>query len=192
MPSEDDDVRECRVVDDLDSTNKIYFSSYVDEESICKLDKIITEKTFHMMDLANRYDIAPPPIHLIINSPGGDTVSGFAACDMIAKNRVPIYTVVKGCAASSASMMSIAGHRRFIYENSFIMIHDLQSLWGDWLKFHEIKNEEETLVKFHDTMRDTYLKFSKFQKSRMEDLLKKDIYYNAKEALKWGLVDVII
>ena len=65
------------------------------------------------------------PITLFINSPGGSVSDGFAIIDTMLGIASPVITVITGEACSMAGLISVAGNKRFITENSYWMGHSM-------------------------------------------------------------------
>lgn len=63
-------------------------------------------------------------ITLNINSPGGDVFDGFAIYNDLIAHPATINVVVKGLAASAASLIAMAGDNIAIADNAFFMIHN--------------------------------------------------------------------
>lgn len=75
------------------------------------------------------------PIRLLIHSYGGDLDYMWGLIDMIETSETPIYTVDVGRAASAASLIFMAGHRRFMLPHSTVLIHEgSASMSGDATK----------------------------------------------------------
>ena len=53
-----------------------------------------------------------PPIHLHIQSPGGDVFSGLNICDAIDSCKTSVYTYVEGSAASAATIIASRGKKK--------------------------------------------------------------------------------
>ncbi len=106
--------------------NHIYFTSDVSMKSINKLAKLIynANKEFELLVSTTNHmaNITPKPIYLHISSVGGDLFAGFRAVDLIQNSRIPIYTVVEGYAISSGSLMYLAGKKKFMSKNSYLLI----------------------------------------------------------------------
>lgn len=64
------------------------------------------------------------PIWIYMNSPGGNMIDGWNVIDAIANSRTPIYTVCFAECASMAFHIFIAGHKRYCFKNSILLIHD--------------------------------------------------------------------
>jgi ATP-dependent Clp protease protease subunit len=66
-------------------------------------------------------------VHVFINSPGGDVVEAFKLIDMmeLAKQRIPVRTIVFGEAKSAGLLIAMAGTQgeRYISRNSSVMSH---------------------------------------------------------------------
>jgi ATP-dependent Clp endopeptidase proteolytic subunit ClpP len=173
-------------------SNKIYFYCDVDEEKVLALNKALNKVDTELQILAINLGVPDIkfPIDLHIHSPGGSIFAGFAAYDYIRRCKNPVHTYVDGMAASAASLMSMAGEKRFISPNSFILIHQLSSgLFGT----HE--NFKDTIVnqnKLMDTMFNIYKKHSKMNEKKIKSILKHDFWLDSEKCLEYGLVDQIV
>ena len=97
--------------------NKIYFYCNVNHNNNLHLNKEL--KTLESKLLTSQELLEteiPAPIHLHISSYGGSVFAGFSSIDYILKSKVPVITVIDGCAASAATMMSICGATRLMHE----------------------------------------------------------------------------
>jgi len=63
------------------------------------------------------------PIHLYINSPGGEVYAGFAMYDAMQMVDAPVYTYAVGMTASMATALLAAGERGHRYSLSHATIH---------------------------------------------------------------------
>ena len=167
--------------------NHVYFYSEVSRESIFDLNMLLKEVEEENIITANKLNIDPIPIYLHINSYGGSVFAGFAAIDMIISCKVPVYTIIEGCAASAATMMSIVGTKRFIRPNSYMLVHQLSS--GCWGKMNEIEDEYENLKELMKNIKNIYEKYAKIPKKDLTDVLKHDLWWNPEKCMSYGLVD---
>jgi len=167
--------------------NHVYFYSEVSRESIFELNMLLKEVEEENIITANKLNIDPIPIYLHINSYGGSVFAGFAAIDMIISCKVPVYTIIEGCAASAATMMSIVGAKRFIRPNSYMLVHQLSS--GCWGKMNEIEDEYENLKELMKNIKSIYEKYAKIPKKDLTDVLKHDLWWNPEKCMSYGLVD---
>ena len=167
--------------------NHVYFYSEVSRESIFELNMLLKEVEEENIITANKLNIDPIPIYLHINSYGGSVFAGFAAIDMIVSCKVPVYTIIEGCAASAATMMSIVGAKRYIRPNSYMLVHQLSS--GCWGKMNEIEDEYENLKELMKNIKRIYEKHAKIPKKDLTDVLKHDLWWNPEKCMSYGLVD---
>jgi ATP-dependent Clp endopeptidase proteolytic subunit ClpP len=171
--------------------NKIYFYTDISKDTILTLNKQIDNVTKQMKITQLTYNLpSAPPIEVHICSDGGDVFASMAAVDRIMNNDVPVHTFCEGVVASGATLLSVAGHKRFITRNSCMLIHQVSSgLWGNYMQFKdEMKNLELIMI----LIKSVYLKKSSFKEKQLMELLKHDLFLSAKECLKNGLVDEIL
>lgn len=187
----DTEEEEDQVVINLHSmNNKIYFYDDINKHSALKLRvelETLVNKN-RSISLANSLD--PIPIYLYINSEGGEVAHALAIVDFILNSSVPIYTVIEGEACSAATLISIVGARRFMTENSHMLIHQVRG--GLWGKMNEFEDEMKNLKTFNDKLIKLYKKYTTITETKLEKILKKDITWSSKTCLKLGLVDEIL
>jgi len=172
------------------SNNRIYFYSEVSRQKVLSLNKNIQSIGVKLQNHANSLCIPTPEMYLHINSYGGSVFAGMAAVDYIRRSPADIVTVVDGCAASAATLMSVVGKRRLINEHSFMLIHQLStSMWG---KFEDLKDDMKNNELLMKVIKDIYEEHTKMPKKEISKILKHDLWWDAKTCLKYGLVDEII
>lgn len=148
-------------------------------------------KVFHMNLLKlNRLD-ANREITIYINSPGGEIYSGLVGYDLMKQISNPIKTVCTGLAASMGSILFAAGDKRVIYEHSQIMIHDplIQKVGGSALSLQETV---DSLMKTRDIIATLLAKSCGKTKDEILEKTKQDTYFNAQEAIEFGLAHEIM
>ena len=116
--------------------------------------------------------------------------AGLSAVDTIQASNVPVCTLVEGCAASAATLMSIVGTRRAIRKNSFMLIHQLSS--GMWGKYEEQKDQMQNNDLIMEVIKGLYDKHTKIPKKKLREILKRDVWFDAETCLEYGLVDEIV
>lgn len=172
--------------------NHIWFNDDVSNESISKLIKVINARNFAFEQKQRDIffgKLEPKPIYLHINSDGGTIYEGMAAVDCIRNSKIPIYTIIEGRAASAATFLSIAGKKRYITENSFLLIHQLSSqMWG---KMSELEDEHQNNKFFMEKIYSIYSKYTTVPKKELKTIMKRDIWWDSNKALKYGFVDAI-
>ena len=191
--------------DDFDKTifsenNHVYFYTAVTNDSILSLQKVITKvvKTLNQQIEETRsmgLTATLSPIYLHINSQGGSIFACFAFLDFLTQiklqnKNLKVYSVVEGRAASAGSLMSVVCDKRFIGQNSYILIHQLSA--GTFGKYYEMKDSMKNYDSFMKKIKEIYLKFTKIPAKELDKILEHDLYFDAKLCLKYNLVDHLI
>jgi len=170
--------------------NRIYFYSRVDIEKILQLNRHLRNKGIDLQREAMIQAREPANIYLHIQSNGGNVFAGMAGMDEIIKSIVPVYTMVDGCCASAATLLSICGKKRFINRHAYMLIHQLSSfMWG---KYEEFKDEMQNLDKVMAMIKQVYAEYTLIPVEKLEEILKHDLWFDASECKEYGLVDEII
>jgi ATP-dependent protease ClpP protease subunit len=171
--------------------NKIYFYSQIGEKEVLELNKIVKRLDKEMQVLGITLNIPPPPIELHIHSEGGSAFAGLAAYDTIRSAKSPIHTYVDGCAASAATLLFLAGTKKYIHKNSFMLVHQLSAtvLGG---KYEEFKDELKNQEKLMHTVKNIYLEKGKLTEDQLTDLMKHDLWLDSETVMKYGFADEII
>lgn len=186
--------------------NHIYFYTDVNKESSLQAVKAIKQLNNDIRaakfltqkdpvyeeddgDCDDKLDVISP-IYFHINSNGGDFFSGMAIADSIKKSRVPVYTIGEGGIASMGSIIFLAGHKRFITKNAYILIHELRTFVSG--TFSNLVDDYENTKMFMQNIKDYYKENSKISKKILESLLKKDVWFDSKTSIKYGFADKIV
>lgn len=155
----------------------------------------ITEDTVAALSQQLRYLYTENPnkeITMYINSTGGEVSSGLALYDIMKGIGCPIRTVCAGIAASMAAVLYLSGNRREMLPHSKIMIHDPLIAGGIGGNALTVDAVAKNLMEARQTIASI---ISKHTGKTLEEVLVKtssDTYFNAKEAVAWGLADCII
>ena len=172
------------------SHNRIYYYSGVSRPKILKLNKHIFNLNTNMSIKMTPYGLDPPPIYLHINSYGGSVFAGLAAVDYIKNSKIPVYTVIDGCAASAATLMSCVGSHRMMHKNACMLIHQLSgAMWG---KFQEMEDDMENSKMLMEKIKKIYKEHTNIPKKELNNILKHDLWWEAEKCLEYGLVDEVI
>lgn len=171
--------------------NTIYFYSYINRRSVYnfvrELDNMTKSLRMLKIQLGDDYN---PHINLRLASEGGEFSFGITAMERIVTNPIPIKSYIEGDVASAATLFSITCQKRYIYKNSSMLIHQISG--GVDGKFELIKDDFRNMMASMTKLKSIYLKYTKLTAKQINELLTRDIYLNAKECLKYGLVDEII
>lgn len=172
------------------SHNRIYFYSGVTRPKILQLNKGIFNLNINMLSKSGPLDYAPPPIMLHINSYGGSVFAGLAAVDYIKNSKIPVHTIIDGCAASAATLMSCVGSHRMMHKNACMLVHQLSGMM--WGKFQEMQDDMENSEMLMEKIKNIYREHTKIPKKEMDNILKHDIWWEADKCLLYGLVDELV
>lgn len=182
----DNDDDESKIVRE---NNHVYFYSEVSRESIFKLNILLREAEKFVHTMSFDLNVKNIPIYLHINSFGGLLYDAYAAVDAIKNLRVPVYSIIEGCAASAGTIISVVCTKRFIGKNAHMLIHQLSSsMWG---KMSEIEDEYKHLNELMKQIKRLYGEYTKISKKELTELLKHDIWLNPQTCIQYGLVDAI-
>ena len=183
--------------------NSIYFSDRITYQTVHELNFLLHQVESEILDdvklaegdakktKAKMVDVViePKPIVLHITTHGGLVHAAFSVVDTIRSLRVPVHTVVSGYVASAGTLISLAGKRRFITPNSFMMIHEIRS--GFWGRYSDVRVEHENLTKLMEHITRYYVDKTRITRERLAEMLRTDTDLNANECLEHGLVDVV-
>ena len=171
--------------------NIIYFYAGVSMKENFKLNKEISYLDREMQMISMKLGLKTPiPIHLRINSYGGSVFAAFSSIDYMNQSKTPIFTYIDGCAASAGTIMSVCGTQRFIGENSYMLVHQLSS--GMWGKYQELQDDMKNSDNLMKRIKEVYESKTKIPKTKMDEMLKHDLWWDARTCLKYGLVDEIL
>jgi ATP-dependent Clp endopeptidase proteolytic subunit ClpP len=171
----------------------LHFEGEITKDSVTSLKSTIIDMTkeafvhYHRIGVYNPSDMR---LTLHINSPGGCMASGYSLIDFMQRNPIPINTVGTGTVASMGLIILIAGKRRYITPNTNILAHQLRAGIGgkrqdmlDYIK--HIENIHKQTVNFIS-------KHTKLSISNVDDMLKRESWLTAEEAIKFGFADEIL
>ena len=71
-----------------------------------------------------------------------------------------------------------------------MLIHQFSS--DHWGKFEELKDDMQNCENLMKAIKDIYKQHAKIPSRELEDILKHDLWLDAKKCLEWGLVDEIL
>jgi ATP-dependent Clp protease protease subunit len=131
-------------------------------------------------------------IKLYINSPGGSVTAGLAIYDTMQLIKPDVSTICIGMAASMGAVLLAGGAKgkRFALPNSEVMIH--QVLGGFQGQATDIKIHAERILDTKETLNKILSKHTGQALKTIEADTERDNFMEAKEAMKYGLVDKVI
>tara|TARA_B100001758_G_C18295456_1_gene549372 strand:- start:293 stop:946 length:654 start_codon:yes stop_codon:yes gene_type:complete len=171
---------------DTSSDYNIYFNDQINDNTCLKLASLINSYQNNIY----KSGITDQHINLYIQSQGGSLLPTLAIVDEIKNSKVPIWTHIRGYAASAATLISVAGAKRLMYNHSLMMIHNVrtETTVEDYRTVEDIYN---TMTLFSRTIRNIYLDNSNLSREQLDKLLEHDSWLNSSTALEYGLVDIV-
>ena len=129
-------------------------------------------------------------IDVRINSPGGSASAGMAIYNSLKNHKASINVYIDGMAASTASLIAMAGDKILINNCAQFMIHNPSNLvWGDE---HAMRKEADNLTKLKESVMNAYLAKVKMSKEELILVLDEETTYTAEAALECGLATHIV
>lgn len=132
------------------------------------------------------------PVHLYINSPGGDVVAMFAIHDTMRYLRPPVATMCVGQAASAAAVLLAAGEpgMRRTLPNARVLIH--QPHGGAQGQSSDIEIQVREMVEMRDRMVDVLVRATGQTRERIVADIDRDYILRGEAAVEYGLVDEVV
>ena len=127
-------------------------------------------------------------LDVYINSGGGDVFSGSEIYSALREYSGTVKIHVVGIAASAASVIACAAECE-MSPTAQMMVHNVSSCThGD---YHDMDKMSEILQKANETIAAAYMAKSGMSKQEALDMMDKETWLSAEDALKLGLVDEI-
>lgn len=134
-------------------------------------------------------EIEADTIRLHLNTPGGSIFDGIAIYNALKQHKAKVESYIEGLAASSGSIVALAGDKVYMAENAFYMIHEPWVLTvGDSA---ELRKTAGLLDKISGVMVNTYMKVSGKDEKQIKEWLQAETWFTAEEAKEAGFVDEI-
>lgn len=130
------------------------------------------------------------PINLFLCSHGGEVDAGMAIYDLIQWLPAPVYTIGMGNCASMAAILLMSGQKRFIFPHCWVMLHQTSGwVWGD-------KDTTVSRASMMERQEMQMLELQAFHTGKTPEQIAKDTikekWFDAEEALAYGIVDEIV
>ena len=169
--------------------NHIYFNNDINSDSAFELCKELRNMEAKIKTLSVALNIEKQAIYLHITTDGGLIYSAFSIIDCIKSLSIPVYTIIDGFVASAGTLISLAGEKRYMCKNAYMLIHELRG--GIWGKMSEIDEEYTNSKKIMEHIKKIYSENTKIKKKELDGILKKDLIWDFDECLEKGLVHEI-
>lgn len=168
----------------LDDNRIIYMHGNFDED---KAKEIITK----LLQL-EAHD-PTKDILMIIDSYGGHVHSLLAIHDIIKYIlRCDVATLAIGKTMSCGQMLLMSGTKgkRFVTPNTSVLIHEINS--GTFGKLREMENDLTESKRLQSIFSNMIVKYSNISKTKLKEILAKDYYMSANEAITLGVADFVV
>lgn len=131
-------------------------------------------------------------INLYINSPGGVVDDTLAIYDIMKFMSCEIATYCIGRAESGGAIVLMAGQKgkRYILPNAKVMIH--QPFGGVYGQAADIEIQAEDILKTKQTLNHIMARCTGQTVERISEDVERDRFFDAHEAVKYGLVDEVL
>ena len=187
-----------------ENKNLIHFNAPIEEEftlelieKLNELEELELDKSREIINKLKRNSYISMkeedyinPILLEIHSNGGFIHDAFSVVDTIRTLKVPVYTICKGFVASSATLISLAGKKRFMTKNTFFLIHEIKDeFFGDLSFIKDCVYNTSTIM---EHIIDYYQENSSLPKEDIRKHIQNEKYWTSKECLEYGFIDEII
>lgn len=146
----------------------------------------VTAKSF-IADLKALGDVKQ--LTLSINSPGGSVFDALAMFNALRGTGAEITTKVMGIAASAASLLAMAGDKRVMPANAFMMVHNpMNGVFGNAA---DMRDMADVLDKINASLIATYVARTGRTEAEVKALLDAETWLSAEDALAQGFVDEV-
>ncbi|MDO4322179.1 MAG: ATP-dependent Clp protease proteolytic subunit [Lachnospiraceae bacterium] len=168
----------------LMNARKIFIEGEINQESACEFAKEIMVLTREDQE---------KPIDVLINSPGGDILSGLLIYDVIQASTAPLRMFCLGRAYSMGAVLFASGsHGRYMLPHSELMLHEplLGSQVGG--SASSIQSISESLTEAKTKINRILAKHTGRTEEEIEKATRFDHYYSPEESISFGLADRIV
>jgi len=183
------------LVEDSNGIHQINSKSLLLKNRVIFLDETVTGDSVNetirqivLMGLSSK-----DPITIIIDSPGGSIQAGFQLIDVMEASPCVIRTIALGSACSMGAVILAAGTpgHRAISARSKVMIHEPLISGGVGGSTSQIESIANNLKERRETINKMLCKYTRQSMKVMKKATSFDHWYDANEALEFGLVDTI-
>jgi len=143
----------------------------------------INEKSLNA--LISQIDKNATKLNVFINSVGGIVSEGFAIYDYLKAQKKEVHTYNLGVCYSIASVIFMAGSKRYMNPNSQLMIHNpyISEVQGD---AEQLKSYSEHMSKVEAKLENFYHSFTNISVAEIDAMMKAETFINAEDALRLG------
>jgi ATP-dependent Clp protease protease subunit len=184
----------------LDSTSKVDEFLYAKEleNRVLWINDVVTDDVIDtVVSHIIRYNVEDEgtpvedrkPITIYVNTDGGDAYVAVETISVIRASKTPVHTVNLR-SISAGSLIFLAGHKRFSYRNTFILIHEGQS--GYVNQTSKTKDHFKFQEQFEERIKAHVVSTTKIDGDLYDKKYKEEWYIFGDEALELGMVDELL
>lgn len=134
--------------------------------------------------------VKPKPILLHINSNEQiKIIDVLPLMDTIILSGIPIFTMINGVCKDGILLPFLVGKKRYMYEHSHVYI---TKTFYEQSSGVTIEDKMINLNAFRNRITNIFKKYTKLPDEIYKILFKREIFFNAEECLKYGIIDEII
>lgn len=159
----------------------IFFHCDVTTDTVLQLIRALDAAAYH----AFAHDV--DHITLSVHSYGGCAFAGLSAFDHIVSAKVPVHTVATGFVASAATVLCLAGARRFAHRHACLLIHELSTGMSGKLGelVEEVANSKVTMR----MLQSVYEERTSLGRPELRRMLQKETMLTFDQAVEYGFVE---
>jgi ATP-dependent Clp protease, protease subunit len=131
-------------------------------------------------------------INMYINSPGGVVYAGLAIYDAMQQISAPVSTVALGLTASFGTVLLTAGEKGLRHSLPNATVHMHQPLGGAQGQASDIVIAANEIMRLKERLNDIFVKHTGQEREVLERDTDRDIYFNARQAVEYGLIDSVL
>ena len=129
-------------------------------------------------------------IKLYVNSPGGSVMAATSIYNALKNHKAFIEVYVDGIAASAATIITCAGDKVYMPNNTMFMVHNPMTVASGSSK--DFNKTADVLDKVKDTILNTYVSKTGQEKEILSQLMDDESWLSAEDALEYGFIDEIL
>lgn len=169
--------------------NRTFYIDYelTENYELMELGKIIVQLNMEEMNIPKEQ---LKPIYLWIHSYGGDLDQANAVIDIIQASRIPIVTIAMGAAMSAGFMLLLAGHRRYAFKHSNLMVHEGSAAFSGTAE--QIEQAQKNYKKQINEMKAYIIERTAIDEKLFNKNKSKDWYLAGEELITYKIVDKLV
>lgn len=167
----------------------------VTQQSVSELSRdLILMSNDDIQKVAQLKNFSTYPISLYINSYGGEAYSALGLYDIIKTSTTPIDTYAIGSCMSSGFIIFLAGEKRYAFEHTTFLIHNISASAFDSGRLQDIEESYHQMTKLDSRFEKIIIENTKITAEMMKDIKsrKYDWFISAEEALELGIIHEIV